>query len=77
MKLAEEYFVAFGDYQKHRATSISPRRRQYWYQSCIESGRLARNFSEMFEFVDTPSTVDFSQARNTFNLKKISLRKRR
>ena len=72
MKLAEEYFVAFSAYQKHRATSVSPRRRQYWYQSCIDSGRLARNLHEMIKFMNMPSTVNFSQARNTFTLHKIS-----
>ena len=77
MKLAEEYFVAFSDYQKHRPSHISPRRREYWYQSCIESARLTRNFDKMFQFMNTPSTVNFSQARNTFTLKKIPLRKQR
>ena len=77
MKLAEEYIVAFSDYRKHRPSHISPRRREYWYESCIEPGRLTRNFNEMFRYMNTPSTVNFAQARNTFTLKKITLRKQR
>ncbi len=77
VRLAEEYLVAFKDYQKHRTSSISPRRREYWYKSCIDSARLTRNFAVMFKFMNTPSTIDFSPSRNTFTLTKIPMRKRR
>ncbi len=77
VRLAEEYLVAFKDYRKHRTTRVSPRRREYWYQSCIDSARLTRNFGEMFKFMNTPSTIDFSPSRNTFTLTKIPLRKER
>ncbi len=77
VRLAEEYLVAFKDYRKHRTSSVGPRRREYWYQSCIDSARLTRNFAEMFKFMNTPSTIDFSPARNTFTLTKIPLRERR
>ena len=77
VRLAEEYLVAFKDYRKHRTSSVSPRRREYWYQSCIDSARLTRNFAEMFKFMNTPSTIDFSPSRNTFTLTKIPIRKRR
>jgi hypothetical protein len=77
VRLAEEYLVAFKDYQKHRTSRVSPRRREYWYKSCIDSARLTRNFAEMFKFMNTPSTIDFSPSRNTFTLTKIPMRKRR
>ena len=77
VRLAEEYLVAFKDYEKHRTTRASPRRREYWYKSCIDSARLNRNFAEMFKFMNTPSTIDFSPSRNTFTLTKIPMRKRR
>ena len=71
VRLAEEYLVAFKDYRDHRPTHVSARRREYWYRSCIDAARLTRNFAEMFKFMNTPSTIDFAPARNTFTLTKI------
>lgn len=73
VRLAEEYLVAFKDYRDHRPTHVSARRREYWYRSCIDAARLTRNFAEMFKFMNTPSTIDFTPARNTFTLTKIPL----
>ena len=72
---AEEYLVVFSGYKSHRPSYTSNTRHEYWYESCIESGRLNRNLNRMAEHLGINSRVTFSG--NLFTVQKITVRAER